>query len=151
MDPFNFRKASFADLENIIQLLNEDELGEKREQLLADNFAYKKAFDQIIADPNQYLMVVEKQEKVIGTCHLTLIPSLTFQGALRMNIEAVRIDSSLRGRGIGEWMFNKILELANAKGCKIVQLTTNKKRIGALRFYEKLGFTASHEGMKLYL
>lgn len=152
MTALKFRKASFADLETIVLLLADDQLGQKREQSLAVNpIAYKKAFDQIMADSNQYLMVIEKEGKVIGTCHLTLMPSLTFQGALRMNIEAVRIDSSLRGHGIGEWMFNKILELAKDEGCKIIQLTTNKERIDALRFYQKLGFAATHEGMKLYI
>ena len=148
----NFRKASFDDLEKIIWLLADDQLGQEREQSVSNmNPAYKKVFNQIIADPNQSLMVVEKEGSVVGTCHLTFIPSLTFQGGLRMNIEAVRVDSFLRGQGIGEWMLNKALELAKAKGCRIVQLTTNKKRTDALRFYEKLGFKATHEGMKLYL
>ena len=152
MTSLNFRKASFGDLEAIIRLLADDQLGQERERLAVDvHLAYKKAFDQIIADPNQFLMVVEKEGKIVGTSHLTFIPSLTFQGGLRMNIEAVRVDSSLRGQGIGEWMLNKVLALAKAKGCRIVQLTTNKKRTDALRFYEKLGFKATHEGMKLYL
>jgi GNAT superfamily N-acetyltransferase len=148
-----FRKAIFCDLEVIIGLLADDDLGKERENTAVDsvNSAYKIAFDRILTDPNQFLMVVEKEGRVVGTCHLTLMPSLTFQGWLRMNIEAVRIGSSIRGHGIGQWMFNKILELAKAEGCKIVQLTTNKERIDALRFYEKLGFTATHEGMKLYL
>lgn len=148
----SFRKASFGDLEAIIRLLADDQLGQEREQLGANmELAYKKAFDQIVTDPNQSLMVVEKEGKIVGTSHLTFIPSLTFQGGLRMNIEAVRVDSSLRGQGIGEWMLNKALELAKSKGCRIVQLTTNKKRTDALRFYEKLGFKDTHEGMKLYL
>lgn len=152
MTSLNFRRASFGDLEAIIRLLADDQLGQEREQLTADHdLAYKNAFDQIIADPNQFLMVVENEGKIVGTSHLTFIPSLTFQGKLRMNIEAVRVGSSLRNQGIGEWMLNKVLELAKIKGCKIVQLTTNKNRTDALRFYEKLGFKATHEGMKLYL
>ncbi|MCB1117527.1 MAG: GNAT family N-acetyltransferase [Chlamydiia bacterium] len=153
MSSLEFRKATIADLGAIIRLLADDQLGQKREQPEAaiSSPAYKMAFNRILADPNQFLMVVERSGEVIGTCHLTLLPSLTFHGALRLNIEAVRIDSSLRGQGIGEWLFNNILEFAKAEGCKIVQLTTNKERVDALRFYEKLGFKATHEGMKLYL
>lgn len=151
-DSFVFRKAILVDLEEIIRLLADDDLGKAREQPLSNmNPAYKIAFDQILADPNQFLMVVAKDNRVVGTCHLTLMPSLTFQGSLRMNIEAVRVASSLRGQGLGEWLFNQVIELAKVKGCKIIQLTTNKKRLDALHFYEKLGFEATHEGMKLYL
>lgn len=145
-----FRKAIFADLEMIISLLADDELGKQREGCSVAP-AYIAAFDRIVADPNQFLMVVQKDGQVVGTCHLTLMPSLTFQGGLRMNIEAVRVDSSFRGQGIGEWMFDKLVELAKTEGCKIIQLSTNKERIDALRFYEKIGFKATHEGMKLYL
>jgi ribosomal protein S18 acetylase RimI-like enzyme len=152
MSPFVFRKATLVDLEEIVQLLADDDLGKEREKPMSKmNPAYKTAFDQILADPNQLLMVVEKDKRVAGTCHLTLMPSLTFQGSLRMNIEAVRVDSSLRGQGIGEWMFDRVIGLAKVEGCKIIQLTTNKNRMDALRFYEKLGFKATHEGMKLYL
>jgi GNAT superfamily N-acetyltransferase len=139
-------------LEPIIHLLADDDLGKQREKPVTNmNLAYKTAFDRILADPNQFLMVIETEGRIVGTCHLTLMPSLTFQGALRMNIEAVRVDSSFRGQGIGEWMFSQVVELAKVEGCKIIQLTTNKKRSDALRFYEKLGFKATHEGMKLYL
>jgi GNAT superfamily N-acetyltransferase len=152
MSSFVFRRAVFADLEPIVHLLADDDLGQQREKLATPmNAAYKTAFDRILMDPNQFLMVVEAEGRIVGTCHLTLMPSLTFQGTLRMNVEAVRVDSASRGQGIGEWMFKKVIELGLVEGCGMIQLTTNKKRSDALRFYEKLGFKATHEGMKLYL
>ncbi len=100
-----FRKAKQEDLPAIIRLLAEDKLGEKRERISeAVDPCYLSAFDRIEADPNQFLMVLEEKDALIGTCHLTLMPSLTFQGALRLNIEAVRIAESRRGQGLGEWM-----------------------------------------------
>ena len=149
---FVFRRAVEKDLLNIIRLLAEDELGSKRELNLGNvALVYKEAFGEIDSDPNQALMIVEENGVMIGTCHLTCMPSLTFQGSKRMNIEAVRIDHSCRNRGIGEWMIQQSIEIAREKGCKIIQLATNKKRSSAKRFYEKLGFEATHEGMKMYL
>ncbi len=145
-----FRKAKQTDLSAIVHLLADDPLGKERESLLSDS-CYQNAFTRICSDPNQFLMVVEDQDVVIGTCHLILMPSLTFQGSLRMNVEAVRIASAYRGRGVGEWMFKEIIAMAYDAGCKMVQLTTNKQRKDAKRFYEKFGFQATHEGMKLYL
>ncbi len=152
MTAFIFRRAKQSDLEDIISLLADDELGKQREkpsETISSN--YLDAFIRIDADPNQFLMVVESRDKIVGTCHLTLMPSLTFQGGLRMNVEAVRIASSCRGQGVGEWMINQALSLARKEGCKIIQLTTNKERVDAKRFYEKLGFKSTHEGMKMYL
>lgn len=148
-----FRLADLSDLPEIIRLLREDELGQAREILAAHGVdpVYLHAFGEIQADPNQALMVVEEKGKVIGTCHLTFMPSLTFQGGKRMNIEAVRVDQTRRNQKIGEWMIKKAIEMAEKKRCKLIQLTTNKKRVDAKRFYEKLGFSASHEGMKHYL
>ncbi len=150
MTPYIFRKARHGDLSDILRLLNDDELGKEREGSEVSS-CYQEAFTKISSDPNQLLMVIEADGAVVGTCHLTLMPSLTFQGSLRMNIEAVRIASPFRGQGIGEWMFQEIFKMARDKGCKIIQLTTNKKRKDARRFYEQLGFAATHEGMKLYL
>ena len=152
MRPFIFRRAKQNDLEDIIYLLADDELGKQREQLaetIPSN--YQTAFKRIDVDPNQFLMVVEASDIIVGTCHLTLMPSLTFQGGLRMNIEAVRVATSCRGQGVGEWMINQALSLGRKEGCNIVQLTTNKERVDAKRFYEKLGFKATHEGMKMFL
>ncbi len=147
-----FRQAKQEDLSEIVRLLAEDALGKERELFTSEIGArYQKAFDEITADQNQLLMVIEKEGRILGTCHLTLIPSLTFQGSKRMNIEAVRIDQSLRGQGAGKWMIHRAIQIAQKEHCKIVQLTTNKKRADAKRFYEALGFEATHEGMKMYL
>ncbi len=143
-----FRKATEADLSRIIEMLHNDILGKDRE--VSDNFSnYKKAFDEIMADKNNFLMVIELEKEVIGTCHLTIMPSLTLQGSKRMNIEAVRVDEKFSGQGIGSWMMQKAIEFAKNNEIKIVQLTTNKKRFDAHRFYERLGFEKTHEGMKL--
>lgn len=146
------RKAIIADLPRLIELLLEDELGSTREsKSSAVHENYIKAFHKIDSDPNQYLMVVENGDEIIGTCHLTIMPSLTFIGSTRMQIEAVRIAGKYRGQKIGSWMFDQAISYAKENDVSIVQLTTNKKRPKAKHFYEKLGFEASHEGMKLYL
>ncbi|CAM2777902.1 GNAT family N-acetyltransferase [Legionella worsleiensis] len=153
-DPLNirYRKANINDLPLIVTFLLEDELGKTREnkQSVLDQ-RYVDAFYKIDIDPNQYLMIVENDDEIIGTCHLTIMPSLTFTGQTRMQIEAVRVSEQFRGQKIGEWMMNAAINYGKSKGASIIQLTTNKKRLRAKKFYEKLGFEASHEGMKLYL
>ncbi len=146
------RKASSGDLKAIVGLLLQDELGQTRE-LGGDKLdrRYIDAFAAIDVDPNQYLMVVEMGGEVVGTCHLTIIPSLTFAGSTRMQIEAVRVSEKLRGQKIGEWMIERAIEYGKSRGASLIQLTTNKKRPRAKTFYESFGFAASHEGMKLYL
>ena len=96
-------------------------------------------------------MVVENGDEIISTCHLTIMPSLTFIGSTRMQIEAVRVIQKYRGQKIGEWMMQEAMEYGKSKGASIIQLTTNKQRTSAKHFYEKLSFEATHEGMKLYL
>lgn len=152
MNNLTHRKARIADLSRIVELLLEDELGQTRESRSAvvhEN--YIKAFHKIDSDPNQYLMVIENDDEIIGTCHLTIMPSLTFIGSTRMQIEAVRVAGKYRGQKIGSWMFNQAISYAKENDVSIIQLTTNKKRPKAKHFYEKLGFAARHEGMKLYL
>ena len=147
-----YRKANIDDLKAIVLLLLEDELGQTREHLVHElDHCYLDAFYKIDIDSNQYLMVVEINLKIIATCHLTIIPSLTFLGSTRMQIEAVRVSEKYRGQKIGQWMINSAIDYGKSKGASIIQLTTNKKRIDAKRFYEHLGFEATHEGMKLYL
>lgn len=153
MHTLTARKATLSDLPAIVSLLIEDELGQTREKVgdVIDQ-RYIHAFERIDTDLNQYLMVVENTEKqIIATCHLTIMPSLTFIGSTRMQIEAVRVSSEYRGQKIGEWMMNAALEWAKANFVSMVQLTTNKKRPRAKQFYERLGFTATHEGMKFFL
>ena len=143
-------KATINDIETIINLLVEDDFGKTREQAAFDP-RYLEAFHKIDADPNQYLMVVKKNDQIVGTCHLTLTPSLTFIGSTRMQIEAVRVATAYRGQGIGQWMIQAAIKYGKQNGAVIMHLTTNKKRLRAKQFYERLGFEASHEGMKLYL
>jgi len=146
------RKANINDIKAIVALLIEDELGMARDHLEEElDPKYLEAFELIDKDPNQYLMVVENAGEIIATCHLTLMSSLTFTGSTRMQIEAVRVSEKMRGQKIGEWMINQAFGYAKANNVKIIQLTTNKKRPRAKHFYEKLGFDATHEGMKLYL
>ena len=146
------RRAKLEDLKAIVSLLADDKLGHTREQA-GDEIAqeYLDAFAKIDSDPNQYLMVLENDGEVIGTCHLTLMPSLTFSGSTRLQIEAVRVNSNIRGQNLGQQMIKFAINWGKEHGATIIQLTTNKERPDALKFYEKLGFKASHEGMKLYL
>ena len=147
------RRAKLDDLKEIVSLLADDKLGRTREQA-SDEVAqsYLDAFAKIDSDPNQYLMVLENNAEVIGTCHLTLMHSLTFAGSTRLQIEAVRVHLSARGHNLGQQMIELAINWgAKEHGATIIQLTTNKERPDALRFYEKLGFEATHVGMKLYL
>lgn len=146
------RRATIDDLGTIVNLLIEDELGFEREKS-SDKLdqRYKDAFSLINSDPNQYLMVVEENNQVIATCHLTIMPSLTFTGQTRMQIEAVRVSEKLRGHKIGESMIAKAIEYGKSRNASIIQLTTNIERPRAKTFYERLGFESTHVGMKLYL
>ena len=152
MKNISHRKATSNDLRIIIQLLLEDELGKTREHWsgVVDP-KYTQAFEQIHSDPNQYLMVVEKNNVIVGTCHLTIMPSLTFTGSTRMQIEAVRVAENYRGQKIGEWMMAKAFDYAVTKNVAIIQLTTNIQRPRAKAFYDRLGFKATHIGMKCYI
>ena len=152
IEDLKYRKAKLEDLAFIISLLIDDELGKQRENITSDaRSSYERAFEEISDDKNQYLMVVEYNSKIIATCHLTLIPSLTFKASKRMQIEAVRVSSNFRGKKIGEYMIQKAIEYGQSKDAIIIQLTSNKSRKEAINFYRKLGFKDSHEGMKLYL
>ena len=147
------RKATFKDLPDILALLIDDELGKTREHETVTQLdaKYIDAFQRIDTDPNQFLMVVFLNDTMVGTCHLTLMPSLTFTGSTRLQIEAVRVAGHHRGQGIGEWMIEEAINIGKQHGASIMQLTTNIKRLKAKRFYEKLGFEATHVGMKLHL
>lgn len=146
------RRARGDDLAAIVRMLADDELGRQRERPEEPLAAgYLSAFAAIEADPNHFLMVAELDSSVIGTLHLTLLPGLSYQGGKRALIEAVRVDAPLRGRGIGRQLIVWAIEQARAEGCFLVQLTSHKQRTEAHRFYEQLGFVASHVGMKLTL
>ncbi|WP_436517462.1 N-acetyltransferase family protein [Ekhidna sp. To15] len=145
------RKARKEDVIHIIAMLADDELGSKRENFIDPlPRVYYDSFEKIDQDPNQHLVVAEENGEVIGTAQLSFIPYLTYQGGVRSQIEAVRIKSSMRGKGIGEKLFKWMIEKAQSSGAHLIQLTTDKQRSDALRFYEKLGFKATHEGLKLH-
>jgi GNAT superfamily N-acetyltransferase len=145
------RRAQRADLPRLLELLADDRLGKNREGVGSDDPAYIRAFDTIDRDPNQQLLLAELDDRVVGMLQITFIPGLSRRGAWRANIEAVRVDSSLRGRGIGVWLMTRALDIARKRGCKLAQLTSDKQRDEAHRFYDKLGFVASHVGYKLVL
>ena len=152
MSDIAFRRATRADLPAIIALLADDPLGATREDPTdPPNPAYIDAFDAIDRDPNQYLAVVTADGAVIGCLQLSFIPGLSRLGLWRGQIESVRIAASHRGGGLGRRMFEWAIDECRQRGCGLVQLTTDKTRADALRFYESLGFQASHEGMKLAL
>ena len=152
MNDLTFRRASAADLEDIVALLADDELGRKREDPDPPlNPRYIDAFAAIDADRNQFLAVVEEGGRIVGCLQLSFIPGLSRLGLWRGQIESVRIASTRRGGGLGKRMFEWAIEECRKRGCEIVQLTTDKCRTDARRFYEGLGFVASHEGMKLTL
>jgi GNAT superfamily N-acetyltransferase len=147
------RRAARADLPALVALLAADDLGAARDGVRgqADRDAYARAFEAIDRDPAQLLLVAESQERVAGTLQLSFIPGLSWRGALRAQIESVRVTPALRGRGLGEALFTWAIAEARRRGCALVQLATDKARVDAHRFYERLGFTASHEGLKLHL
>ncbi|RAW00976.1 GNAT family N-acetyltransferase [Pseudochryseolinea flava] len=148
-----FRKANKNDLPAIVQMLADDALGKTRE-LYSNPLpeSYYRAFDIISADNNQELIVVEDEaNEVVGTLQLSHITYIAHKGTMVTQVEAVRIRSDKRSQGIGDAMFQWVIVRAREKGARVVQLTTDKQRPDAKRFYEKLGFVASHEGMKLKL
>jgi ribosomal protein S18 acetylase RimI-like enzyme len=146
------RRAVRADLDRIVTLLSDDILGAGREDpRLPANEAYQKAFDAIECDPNQFLAVAEQDRMIVGCLQLSFIPGLSRQGMWRGQIESVRTAVDRRGQGIGRQMFNWAIETSRAHGCGLVQLTTDKARPEAKRFYVELGFVDSHDGMKLSL
>ena len=150
--PLTFRRATPADLPSIVAMLADDELGKLRENLSQPlNPGYLEAFKAIDADPHHRLLVAEDAGRIVGTMQLTFLPGLPSRGAWRGLIEAVRIAGDRRGQGLGALMITHAIAECRAKGCAMVQLTTNKQRLDAHRFYERLGFVATHEGYKLAL
>ncbi len=147
-----FRRAQYDDLREIVRMLADDALGSQREEY-ADPVpdSYIEAFNALSDGPNNMLVVAEQDEVIVGTMQLTFIPSISFRGGTRLLIESVRVDRPFRGQGMGEEMFQWAIGQARERDCVMVQLTTNAERPDALRFYERLGFKASHVGLKLYL
>ncbi|MEW6632970.1 MAG: GNAT family N-acetyltransferase [Pseudomonadota bacterium] len=152
MSDIHIRRAEVADLPAIIAMLADDELGSAREDAsLPLAQAYLDAFAAIDADPNQFLAVMADDAEIIGTLQITFLAGLSLRGARRGQIEAVRIAADRRGERLGQRLFDWAIEKCRERGCRVVQLTTNKTRLDAHRFYERLGFKASHIGYKLEL
>jgi ribosomal protein S18 acetylase RimI-like enzyme len=147
-----FRQATREDLPEIVRMLADDFLGAQRERYenpLPES--YVKAFEEIEADKNNELIVAVKDGTVVGTLQLTFTPSISFQGGKRASVESVRVDEKYRGQGIGRELMLFAIGRAREENCVSMQLTTNAERADAHRFYENLGFTKSHLGMKLSL
>lgn len=151
-DTLSFRLAQRADIPEIVRMLADDELGRQRERC-EDPLpaAYYAAFEQISGSPYFELIVAEMDGRIVGTLQLIFIPSLSYQGGLRAQVESVRVDEALRNQGIGQRLMNWAMDRARERGAHLVQLTTHHSRTDAHRFYERLGFTGSHLGMKISL
>lgn len=152
-DSIKIRSAAEGDLPEIVRMLADDPLGSHREMSIDPlPVSYYAAFEAIQQDSNNELVVAEAENGcVIAVLQLTFTPYITHKGGWRATIEGVRVDRQFRGSALGRDLFAWAIRRAQDRGCHLVQLTTDKERPEALRFYQALGFTASHEGMKLKL
>ncbi|MFF7979591.1 GNAT family N-acetyltransferase [Streptomyces sp. NPDC007901] len=148
MGDLEIRPAVADDIPAIVGMLADDPLGARRES--PDDLApYLSALERLSADPHQRLVVAVRESRVVGTLQLTIIPGLSRRGATRSIIEAVRIHADERGGGLGTRFIEWAIDESRREGCQLVQLTSDQSRTDAHRFYERLGFTASHVGFKL--
>lgn len=147
------RRATADDVPTIVGLLASDQLGVTRDGITGaeDLAAYLRAFSEIEADPAHDLVVATADEETVGTLQLSVLPGLARRGAHRAQIEAVRVHGHHRNRGLGTAMVTWAIDEARRRGCALVQLTSDRSRTDAHRFYGRLGFTASHDGFKLSL
>jgi len=151
LDALTFRKATEEDLPAIVALLADDSLGKTREEAsLPLDPGYVAGFHAVNDDPNQLLSVAVLDGKVIGTLQISFIHGVAQRGVKRGQIEAVRVDKSLRSQGIGQRYLDWAIRQCRDQGCSFVQLTMNKSRTDTYRFYKRIGFSATHEGFKLY-
>jgi GNAT superfamily N-acetyltransferase len=152
MKALKFRRATLSDVPVIVAMLADDALGSARENAWETApQPYRDAFAEIDADPNQFLCVAEEGNRVVATLQLTFIAGLSRNGAKRGLVEAVRVSGERRGEGFGEALLLWAIAECRSRGCSLVQLTTDKTRLDAHRFYERLGFVPSHVGYKLQL
>lgn len=147
-----FREATIDDLPAVVAMLADDPLGQHREEFAEPlPESYVLAFESIDADPHQELIVLEQEASVIGTMQLSYLQYLNYRGGVRLQIESVRIHREFRGQNLGQAMIRWAIDRGRDRGAHIVQLTSDKQRPAAISFYERLGFEATHEGMKLHL
>ncbi|MFD5039601.1 GNAT family N-acetyltransferase [Streptomyces sp. NPDC058378] len=150
MSDLDIRPAVSADIPAIVAMLADDPLGAQRESP-DDLDPYLAAFRRLVDDQNQHLTVAVRQGKVVGTLQLTIVPGLSRRGATRSIVEGVRVHADERGSGLGTQLIQWAVDESRRQGCQLVQLTSDATRTDAHRFYERLGFTASHVGFKLAL
>ena len=150
MGDLEIRPATTDDISAIVGLLADDPLGAQRESP-DDLDPYLAALERLSHDPNQHLVVATREDRVVGTLQLTIVPGLSRRGATRSIIEGVRIHADERGSGLGSRLIEWAIEESRRQSCQLVQLTSDNTRTDAHRFYERLGFTASHVGFKLAL
>ncbi|GGZ23798.1 GNAT family N-acetyltransferase [Streptomyces poonensis] len=150
MTDLEIRRAVAADISAIVAMLADDPLGAQRESP-DDPAPYLAAFERLSGDPNQQLVVAVRDGRVVGTLHLTIIPGLSRKGATRSLVEAVRVHADERGNGLGTQLIEWAIDESRRQSCRLVQLTSDATRTDAHRFYERLGFEASHVGFKLPL
>lgn len=150
MGDLEIRPAVPDDVPAIVAMLADDPLGAQRESP-DDLSPYLAALERLSKDPNQHLVVAVREDRVVGTLQLTIIPGLSRKGATRSIIEGVRIHADERGSGLGTRFIEWAIDRSRSEGCQLVQLTSDVSRIDARRFYERIGFTASHVGFKLQL
>ncbi|MGV9274439.1 N-acetyltransferase family protein [Streptomyces griseosporeus] len=144
------RPATDDDIPAIVAMLADDPLGAQRESP-DDLTPYRTALKRLSGDPHQHLVVAVREDRVVGTLQLTIIPGLSRRGSTRSIIEGVRIHADERGSGLGTRLIEWAVETSRSEGCRLVQLTSDKTRTDAHRFYERLGFESSHLGFKLSL
>ncbi|MFD5057508.1 GNAT family N-acetyltransferase [Streptomyces sp. NPDC058394] len=150
MSDLEIRPAALTDIPAVVAMLADDPLGSQRES--PDDLApYRAAFQRLAHDPNQHLVVAVRDGAVVGTLQLTVIPGLSRRGATRSIIEGVRVHADERGSGLGTRLIQWAVDESRRQDCQLVQLTSDATRTDAHRFYERLGFIASHVGFKLAL
>ncbi|MFJ6571379.1 GNAT family N-acetyltransferase [Streptomyces sp. NPDC091292] len=150
MTDLAMRPATAEDIPAIVAMLADDPLGAQRESP-DDLTPYRTAYERLADDPHQHLVVAVRDERVVGTLQLTVVPGLSRKGATRSIIEGVRIHADERGSGLGTQLIEWAIDVSRREGCELVQLTSDTSRTDAHRFYERLGFEASHVGFKLAL
>jgi ribosomal protein S18 acetylase RimI-like enzyme len=152
MSDITFRNAVKEDLKTLVALLADDDIAEGREQAKGDLLpAYSAAFDEMSKNPDNRILVAERDGEIIGSLQIVYVPGLSRQGAKRAIIESVRVSSKARSQNIGTLLMKEAIAQAKAAGCKLVQLTSDKRRTRAHLFYRRLGFLQTHEGFKLDL